>query len=198
MGSASPSDGLLLSRYPLHPPSLRATSFSPAAKVPTKRPGFSMAIQRPMERGKTVPRRAVFGMIGATEAISLTRDLPIAAGAQERAEESGLSNTPSPFAAGFLSTVTQTTRFRLPAYRPLHVQKKRRRGRDVHIRLMTLRSTGPARQTTLSLEPESAGVSSFISGTVAILVLAWLAPILTVATAICLWQTLARTRSRDQ
>jgi hypothetical protein len=76
-----------------------------------------MAIQRSMERGKAVPRRAVFGMISAMEAIGLTRDLPIA-GAQERAEEAGLSNTPSPF-AGFLSTVTQTTRSRLPRYPPL-------------------------------------------------------------------------------
>src|SRR5215471_3997406 len=77
-------------------PSLRAKLFF------ARRQGADMAIQRPMERGKAVPRRAVFGMISAMEAIGLTRDLPIA-GAQERAEEAGPSNTPTPF-AGFLST----------------------------------------------------------------------------------------------
>jgi len=74
-----------------------------------------MAIQRHIERGKVAPRRAGFGMISAMEAISLTRDLPIA-GAQ--AEEAGLGNTPSLFAARILSAVTQTTRYRLPRYLP--------------------------------------------------------------------------------
>jgi hypothetical protein len=61
-------------------------------------------------------RFRVSGMISPMEAISLTKDLPID-GARERAEEAGLSNTPS-LAARFLSTVTQTTRYRLPGYLP--------------------------------------------------------------------------------
>jgi hypothetical protein len=43
-----------------------------------------MAIQRPMERGKAVPRRAVFGMNSAMEAIGLRRDLPSAGLQKER------------------------------------------------------------------------------------------------------------------
>src|SRR5262249_42563530 len=71
------------------------------------RHGADMAIQRRMERGKAVSRPAGFGTISAMEAIGLTRDLPIA-GAQEKAENAGLGNTPSPF-PGFLFTLMQMT-----------------------------------------------------------------------------------------